>query len=188
MHQHQHQHQHNQQQHQHQHQQQAAAMARALGFAAWASVRVDHCAGAHGLVLEHSHGWKLVYSGDTRPCARLAAAGLDATLLVHEATFEPARAQEAARKRHSTSADAVAAGVSMRAYRTLLTHFSQRYPKLPAGVDAAAKDWRRRPVIAFDGMVVPFALLPELPALTPLVAAAMGEVEGGEGRTAAPQQ
>jgi ribonuclease Z len=80
-------------------------------------------------------------------------------------------------------------GARMGAYRTLLTHFSQRYPKLPAGLDAAAAQWRRRPIVGFDGMVVPLALLPQLPALTPLVAAAFGEdgdggVEGeaeGEG-------
>jgi len=66
----------------------------------------------------------------------------------------------------------------MGAYRTLLTHFSQRYPKLPGGLDARAACWRQRPVLGFDGMVVPMALLPQLPALTPLVAAALGE--GGE--------
>jgi ribonuclease Z len=74
----------------------------------------------------------------------------------------------------------------MGAYRTLLTHFSQRYPKLPAGLDARAASWRRRPLLGFDGMVVPFALLPQMPALTPLVAAALGEVgevvvDGGAG-------
>jgi hypothetical protein len=69
----------------------------------------------------------------------------------------------------------------MGAYRTLLTHFSQRYPKLPAGLDARAARWRERPLLAFDGMVVPLALLPALPAATPLVAAALGEQEEEEG-------
>ena len=32
--------------------------------------------------------WKVVYSGDTRPCQELEAAGSGATLLIHEATFE----------------------------------------------------------------------------------------------------
>lgn len=120
-----------------------------------------------------------MYSGDTRPCERLTAAGAGATLLIHEATFEPALRAHALRKRHSTSDEAIAAGGRMRAYRTLLTHFSQRYPKLPAGLDAAAAVWRARPLLAFDGMVLPFSLLPELPALTPLIAAALGEAEEG---------
>lgn len=124
-------------------------------------------------------GWKLVYSGDTRPCERLVRAGAGATLLIHEATFEPGLDAHALRKRHSTSAEALSVARRMRAYRTLLTHFSQRYPKLPAGVDACAAKWRERPVLGFDGMVVPLALLPVLPALTPVVAAALGEEEGG---------
>jgi hypothetical protein len=40
-----------------------AAMADKCGFASWSSVPVEHCAGAHGLVLGHRNGWKLVYSG-----------------------------------------------------------------------------------------------------------------------------
>lgn len=100
---------------------------------------------------------------------------------MHEATFEPALQHHALRKRHSTSAEALEAGARMGAYRTLLTHFSQRYPKLPGGLDAGAPRWRARPLLAFDGMVVPLALLPELPALMPLVAAALGDGEGGGG-------
>lgn len=60
------------------------------GLAEWRSVPVEHCSDAHGLVLRAAAGWSLVFSGDTRPCAALAAAGRGATLLVHEATFEPA--------------------------------------------------------------------------------------------------
>ncbi len=33
-------------------------------------------------------GWKLVYSGDTRPYEGLIKAGMDATILIHEATFD----------------------------------------------------------------------------------------------------
>lgn len=29
------------------------------------------------------------HTGDTRPCPALTRAGVDATLLIHEATFEP---------------------------------------------------------------------------------------------------
>ncbi len=44
--------------------------------------------------------------------------------------------QEAISKRHSMTHEAVAAGREAGAYRTLLTHFSQRYPKIPV-IDAS---------------------------------------------------
>jgi len=53
------------------------------------SVRVVHCAHAFAVVLRGAAGWKLVYSGDTRPCDALAAAAKDATVLIHEARHEP---------------------------------------------------------------------------------------------------
>ena len=55
---------------------------------------------------------------------------------------------------------------TMGAYRTVLTHFSQRYPKMPEGLPrdgpAAAGT-----VVAFDGMRVPLRLLGVLPLLLP---------------------
>jgi ribonuclease Z len=35
-------------------------------------------------------------------------------------------------KRHSMTGEAVEIGARARAFRTILTHFSQRYPKIPA--------------------------------------------------------
>jgi hypothetical protein len=68
--------------------------------------------------------------------------------------------------------------------RTALTHFSQRYPRMPAGFPADATPWSRRPLLAVDGAVLRFDLLPVLPALMPAVAAALEEVceEEGEGQ------
>lgn len=107
---------------------------RGLGLVRWQSVPVDHCPDAYALVMEHQHGWKLVYSGDTRPCPALVRAGAGATLLIHEATFEPELVHQAVSKRHSTSAEALQAAKDMKAYSTILTHFSQRYPRVPAGL------------------------------------------------------
>lgn len=67
--------------------------------------------------------------------------------------------------------------------RTALTHFSQRYPRMPAGFPADATPWARRPLLAVDGAVLRFDLLPVLPALMPAVAAALEEVcEEDEGQ------
>ena len=82
--------------------------------------------------------WKLVYSGDTRPCEQLHKAGQGATILIHEATMENDLDEMAMQKRHSTTAEAVGDGVALRAERTILTHFSQRYPKLSPWMDMAA--------------------------------------------------
>lgn len=64
------------------------------GLARWESVRVEHCRDAWGLVVGACSGWSLVYSGDSRPCARLQRAGAGCTLLVHEATFAPSLAAQ----------------------------------------------------------------------------------------------
>ncbi len=52
-------------------------------------------------------------------------------MLVPQATFEDELIGEARAKRHSTTGEAVGIGQRAGAYRTVLTHFSQRYAKLP---------------------------------------------------------
>lgn len=64
------------------------------GLEALVSVPVIHCPQAFGVVLKGIEqvnlvgksipGWKLVYSGDTRPCQALVDASRDATVLIHE--------------------------------------------------------------------------------------------------------
>lgn len=68
----------------------------------------------------------------------------------------------------------------------MLTHFSQRYPRLPAGYPADARPWRQRPLLAVDGAVLPFHLLPQLPALMPAVAAALEVQDAGDGAAGMP--
>ena len=101
--------------------------ASGLGLAAAHCVPVTHCADAWGLVLTHRRGWRLAYSGDTRPCAALARAARGATLLIHEATFADDLAADALAKRHSTHGEAREVARQCGAYRTLLTHLSARY-------------------------------------------------------------
>ena len=48
------------------------------------TVPVDHCAEAYGLVLKHQRGWKIVYSGDTRPCQALIEAGKSLHMLMFD--------------------------------------------------------------------------------------------------------
>ncbi|OQR89068.1 zinc phosphodiesterase [Achlya hypogyna] len=125
---------------------------QATGFRNFWSVPVQHCYDAYGLIFFLHDGTKIVYSGDTRPCARLVAEGMDADVLIHEATFEDSMREDAIKKKHSTVGEAITVGRDMRARTVLLTHFSQRYPTLPPRQQAGAA--MNRVGFAFDGMQV----------------------------------
>ena len=111
----------------------------------FASVPVVHCPGSFGIVLtfqgmpSSTRPFVVVYSGDTRPCPMLVAAGRGCDVLVHEATFDDSRRDDARKKRHSTIGEAlkVAKDMGVRGF-TVLTHFSQRYPRGCAAAAAAA--------------------------------------------------
>jgi ribonuclease BN (tRNA processing enzyme) len=145
-------------------------------FCAIQSVPVVHCPAAFGVVIDVSPcgsaalaaPCRVVYSGDTRPCERLARAGFGATLALHEATFGDDEAEHARRKRHSTVSEACGVARAMRAHALVLTHFSQRrfIPKLSPEAEADP-----RVAAAFDLMAVPIGLWPLDPAA---VAAAGG--------------
>lgn len=53
-------------------------------------VPVFHCPQAYGIVMSHSSGIKISYSGDTRPWPAFTKAASNSTLLIHEATFSDA--------------------------------------------------------------------------------------------------
>ncbi|CEP15250.1 hypothetical protein [Parasitella parasitica] len=83
---------------------------KALDLTAIEPVEVVHCKWAYGLSIQHKSGWKLVYSGDTRPCEKLIESGKNATLLIHEATLEDGELEKAKAKRHSTTGEAIDVG------------------------------------------------------------------------------
>ena len=65
-------------------------MARAfsqLGISKLESFTVEHCANAYGLQLESGDRWKVVFSGDTRPCMNVVQAAKNALILIHEVRF-----------------------------------------------------------------------------------------------------
>ena len=92
---------------------------------------VSHCWGANAVSVTFPSGFKFSYSGDCRPSRKFARIGKDSTVLLHEATFDNELANEAIMKKHSTIGEAISVGAAMGARRVLLTHFSQRYSKLP---------------------------------------------------------
>jgi ribonuclease Z len=122
------------------------------------------------------------FAGDTRPCQAVIDAARGATLLVHEATFEDELQDEAIYKKHSTTAEALEVAAAAGAYRTVLTHFSTRYPKIPvmkppAAADAAGSDGAAGSdlaavgsvVVGFDLMSINLADLAWLPKTLPVL-------------------
>lgn len=80
-----------------------------------------------------------------------------------QATFEDGMMEEAIAKNHSTTKEAIDVGSSAGVYRIILTHFSQRYPKIPV-VD---ETHMHKTCIAFDLMSINLADLPILPKVLP---------------------
>ncbi|KAJ3600230.1 hypothetical protein NHX12_031216 [Muraenolepis orangiensis] len=138
---------------------------------------VRHCRNAFACSITHRSGWKLAFSGDTMPCDAFAVIGHNATLLIHEATLEDGLEAEAEEKRHSTTSQAIAMGMRMKAEFIMLNHFSQRYAKIPL----FSPDFTDRVGISFDHMKIRFGdfrVVPRLvPALKALFAAEIGEME-----------
>lgn len=104
---------------------------KSLGIKNLISVPVSHCYESYAVVIEGTSFGKVVYSGDCRPSDRLVAAGQGTDLLIHEATFENGMEEEAVLKKHSTIGEALSVASRMNAKFCLLTHFSQRYPRIP---------------------------------------------------------
>lgn len=149
----------------------------ALGISNCRAVPVAHCAHAYAVILDGTSFGRVVYSGDCRPSSQLAQAAKGADLLIHEATFENGMEAEAALKKHSTVGEALAVGREMECKCTILTHFSQRYPKIPptpAGVYSF-------PIIfAFDYMRLQPYTLVVASKLTPALRLLFPET-GGDG-------
>lgn len=106
-----------------------------LGLRLLRTCNVVHCPNAFGVTLEivdeSKQNFKLTYSGDTKPCDELVKLGLNSTLLIHEATMEDELLEDALLKMHSTVSQAIEQSQKMNAKFTILTHFSQRYAKIP---------------------------------------------------------
>ncbi|KXJ28530.1 zinc phosphodiesterase ELAC protein 2 [Exaiptasia diaphana] len=120
-------------------------------------VPVYHCEDSFGITISHNSGWKLVYSGDCVPSQKLWEEGIDATLLIHEATFL-SDYQKADNVKHSTVEEAMAVAKKMRARYTILTHFSNRYSLS----DLLATPLADGVNLAFDHMSVRLLDLPNL--------------------------
>jgi ribonuclease Z len=111
-----------------------------FGFTDIQSARVTHCHGAMAVSITFPRSpsdphsvkpLKVSYSGDCRPSQHFGKIGTDTTVLIHEATFDDELQGDARAKKHSTTSEALGIGAQMNAKAVVLTHFSQRYQKIP---------------------------------------------------------
>ena len=133
------------------------------------TVPVIHCPESYGAVVSQGKNWRVVYSGDTRPCPALIEAGKNATLLLHEATLEDGMVAEAEEKKHCTISEALHVAESMNPNFTILTHFSQRYSRFLPLILNEKTELRSRVFPAFDHMTVALSEVSRLPTLLPAV-------------------
>lgn len=134
------------------------------GIASINAVAVQHCNGAAAVVFNFPNGFKVAYSGDCRPSRDFIRIGQNATLLIHEATFDDELQSDAIAKKHCTTSEALSVGRQMNARRILLTHFSQRYQKIPV-MDNSAQD--QVAIVAFDYMRVKIGDFAKVEAFKP---------------------
>jgi ribonuclease Z len=120
-----------------------------FGFTDIQAVKVAHCHGAMAVSITFPNEdgstststsaegvnvkkpLKVSYSGDCRPSYHFGRIGADTTVLIHEATFDDELQGDAKAKKHSTTSEALGIGAQMDAKSVVLTHFSQRYQKIP---------------------------------------------------------
>ena len=128
------------------------------------SIPVVHCLDSYGCVATLDGGWRVAFSGDRGFNDNFPKTVGSCDLLIHEATFTDDLADIAKEKRHSTFGQAIETGKLVGAKYTIITHFSQRYPKLPvfnSEIDNIA--------FAFDYLTVIYEKLPELCAICPQI-------------------
>lgn len=109
----------------------AQVPAAALGLSDVQAVLVQHCHGARAVSMTFPSGFKVSYSGDCRPSKAFSEIGKGSTVCIHEATFDDELQGDAEAKNHTTTSEALSVALAMNAKACVLTHFSQRYQKVP---------------------------------------------------------
>lgn len=99
-------------------------------------------------------GQSMAFVMDTRPCAGAEKLAQGVDLLVCESTYLQEHAREAHEHKHMTARQAAEIARDAGARKLVLTHFSQRYPRVEAFLEEASAVFPNV-VAAKDGMHIP---------------------------------
>lgn len=92
-------------------------------------------------------GVKVVYTGDTQPCANIVKIAEGADVLIHDATFT----EEQDDRMHSGAKEAAEAAKQSNVKQLVLTHLSRRYQDPKPLLDEAKKLFKNS-IVAYDFM------------------------------------
>jgi ribonuclease Z len=109
------------------------------------------------VVGESRRGRRIVYTGDTRACRSVVDASIEATVLVHEATFCTDEEERARSTGHSTARDAALTAQAAQVDMLVLTHLSSRYTARQVREEAREVFPEALTARDFDLVEVPFA-------------------------------
>lgn len=90
-------------------------------------------------LLKKKKEFKIVYSGDTRPCSSLLELAREVDVLIHDATFSSDLKDKAVATGHSTAADAALIAKTAKVKNLILFHISARYTNASQLLVEAAK-------------------------------------------------
>lgn len=144
------------------------------------AVEVDHCPQSYACLLvgdAFGPGNKLIYSGDTRPCQNFKNYALNASLIIHEATLGAGMEAEAESKKHTTTREAIDLIKDCNPWRSILTHFSCRYMKLP---EILPDHQDHKVMVAFDHLRLSFKHLEWAYRVVPILEQVFAEDTGSE--------
>lgn len=128
--------------------------------------KVNHINESYGIKIKHSNLGSIVYSADTRPCYNVKIFSKNCDILIHEATFDDELQNEAIQKNHSTTKEAIDVSIEANCKVLILTHFSQRYPKMPKLNNHSGNDSNElinKIIYSFDYMYIPLKIINMLP-------------------------